>query len=83
MIVFTQLVILISLGFIVGAGIQALRDRMPIKYYVLESSDGHVYRVAYANRKLAQSAAREMAYSGTAYEINVGNNGKRKLSFIW
>jgi hypothetical protein len=82
MIIFTKLIILISLGFIVGAGIQALLDRRPIKYYVLESSDGHIYYVAYATKKLAAASAREMAYSGTAYEICVGKNS-RKVAFIW
>ena len=81
MIIATQIIILICLGYIVGAGIQAIRDRRPIKYYTLESTDGYTYEMAYATRDLAIQGAKEMAYSGTAYEHKVG--GGRKVSFLW
>ena len=81
MIIATQIIILICLGYIVGAAIQALRDRRPIKYYTLESTDGHTYEMAYATRDLAIADAKSLAYSGTAYEHKVG--GGRKVSFLW
>lgn len=81
MIIATKIIILICLGYIVGAAIQALRDRRPIKYYTLESTDGYTYEMAYATRKLAIQGAKEMAYSGTAYEKTVG--GGRKVAFVW
>lgn len=81
MIIATKIIILICIGYIVGAAIQAIRDRRPIKYYTLESTDGYVYELAYSTRKQAIQGAKEMAYSGTAYEHTVG--GGRKVSFVW
>lgn len=81
MIIATKIIILLCIGYIVGAGIQWLRDRRPITYYTLESTDGYTYEMAYATRELAIAGAKEMAYSGTAYVHAVG--GGRKVAFIW
>ena len=81
MIVLSQILILMILGYTVGVIIQAIRDRRPIKFYTLESTDGYTYKVAYASRSLAIAGAKELAYSGTAYEHKV--DGGRRVSFVW
>lgn len=89
MIIFTQIVILICLGYLFGVLVQWIRNKIAtyrlrhITYYTLESSDGHRYEVAYADRKTAIAEAKAMAYSGTAYVHTVGNPNKRKVAFVW
>lgn len=80
-ILFTKIAIIFALSFAVAAMVQHYRETRPIKYYTLESTDGYTYEMAYATRDLAIAGAKEMAYSGTAYEHKVG--GGRKVSFLW